>query len=281
MAQDRRKEDLKKLLAFLGNIIREPENSWFVDELYSILPSKKDDTKSLVKIEKYLGLDYNIDKFVPLIDFSFVADEYTRECFNADYREMLRYRFGSRGHKIDFSEYCRYSLIISERALNIFYSKEIEIETIKNRLKTFNPSAKIDNATALKDIPFSVKLWSFCNEHNLKSVKQTLDSVREVRNMKSHGQVSTEDDETWFNGIYQQFKKCGFPLRSDGTVDWYILKNEKPELWDYYQRDIQNTTAHKRYIHIAWQRSQPFDEVNLRTKELVEYIATLLRCYRE
>lgn len=276
MAQDRRKEDLKKLLVFLGNIIREPENSWFVDELYSMLSSRNDDKNSLAKIEKYLALDYNIDKFVPLIDFSFVTDEYTRECFNADYREMLRYRFGSRGHKIDFSEYCRFSLIIAERAFNIFYSKDVDIETIKNRLKSFNSSAKIDNATALKDISFSVKLWSFCNEYNLKSVKQTLDSVREVRNMKSHGQVSTEDDETWFQNVYQQFKKCGFPLRSDGTVDWYTLKNENPDLWEYYQKEIQNTVAHKRYIQIAWQREQPFDEVNIRLKELVSFIATLL-----
>lgn len=276
MAQDRRKEDLKKLLAFLGNIIREPENSWFVDELYSMLSSRNDDKNSLAKIEKYLGLDYNIDKFVPLIDFSFVADEYTRECFNADYREMLRYRLGSRGHKIDFLEYCRFSLIIAERALNIFYSKEIDIEITKNRLKTFNPSAKIDNATALKDIPFSVKLWSFCNEYKLKSIKQTLDSVREVRNMKSHGHISTEDDETWFQSVYQQFKNCGFPLRSDGTIDWYTLKNEKPDLWEYYQKEIQNTVAHKRYIHLAWQREQPFDEINLRLKELVSFIATLI-----
>ena len=73
MAQDRHKEDLKKLLVFLGRIIHDPENSWFVDELYSMLPSKRDDEKSLAKIEKYLGLDYNIDKVVPLIDFSFVA----------------------------------------------------------------------------------------------------------------------------------------------------------------------------------------------------------------
>lgn len=276
MAQDRRKEDLKKLLVFLGNIIREPENSWFVDELYSMLSSRNDDKNSLAKIEKYLGLDYNIDKCVPLIDFSFVADEYTRECFNADYREMLRYRLGSRSHKIDFSEYCRFSLIIAERALNIFYSKESDIETIKDRLKKFNPTAKIENATALKGISLSVKLWSFCNEYKLKSVKQTLDSVREVRNMKSHGQVSTEDDEAWFQNVYQHLKKCGFPLRSDGTVDWYILKNEKPDLWEYYQREIQNTVAHKRYIQIAWQREQPFDEVNNRLKELVSCIATLL-----
>lgn len=213
---------------------------------------------------------------MPLIDFSFVADEYTRECFNADYREMLRNRFGSRSHKIDFSEYCRFSLIIAERALNIFYSKDTDIEIIKNRLKKFNPSAKIDNAVALKDIPFSVKLWSFCNEYELKSVKQTLDFVREVRNMKSHGQVSTEDDETWFQGEYQQFKKRGFPLRSDGTVDWYILKNEKPELWKCYQKKIQNTVAHKKYIQLAWQREQPFDEVNSRLKELVSFINTLL-----
>lgn len=276
MAQDRRKEDLKKLLTFLGNIIREPDNSWFVDELYSMLSSRNDNKNSLAKIEKYLGLEYNIDKFVPLIDFTFVEDEYTRECFNADYREMLRYRLGLRGHKINFSEYCRFSLIIAERALNIFYSKEIDIEAIKRRLKTFNSSAKIDNAKALKDISFSVKLWSFCSEYNLKSVKHTFDSVREVRNMRSHGQVSTEDDETWFQGFYQQFKRCGFPLRKDGTIDWYTLKNENPDLWEYYQKEIQNTDAHKRYIQVAWQREQPFDEVHNSLKELVSFIATLL-----
>ena len=276
MAQDRRKEDLKKLLAFIGNIIRKPENSWFVDELISILPAKKDDEKSLAKIEKYLGLDYNIDKFVPLIDFSFITDEYTRECFNADYREMLRYRLGSRGHIINFPEYCRFALIIAEISLNLFYSKESDIESIKLRLKTFNTGAKIDSAKDLKEIAFSVKLWSFCKEFNLGAIKETLDKVREVRNLKSHGQISTEDDETWFNSVYQQFKKCGFPLRSDGTVDWYSLKNEKPDLWEYYQKEIQNTVAHKRYIQIAWQREQPFDEVNHRLKELVAFVATLL-----
>lgn len=72
------------------------------------------------------------------------------------------------------------------------------------------------------------------------------------------------------------FKKCGFPLRSDGTVDWYTLKNEKPDLWEYYHKEIQNTVEHKRYIQIAWQREQPFDEVNNRLKELVSFIATLL-----
>ncbi len=276
MAQDRRKEDLKKLLAFLGDIIREPENSWFVDDLYSMLPTRKDNDKTLLKIEKYLGLDYDIDKYVPLIDFSFVNDEYTRECFNADYREMLRNRFGSRGHKIDFSEYCRFSLIIAERALNLFYSTETGIEAVKTRIKTFNQSAKIDNAASLNEIPFSVKLWSFCNEFKLKTIKHILDSVREVRNLKSHGQVSTEDNETWFQSVYQHFKKCGFPLRSDGTVDWHTLQNEKPELWEYYRNEIQSTMAHKRYIHIAWQRTVPFDEVNLRLKELVDFISGLL-----
>ena len=59
MAHDRRKDDLKKLLVFLQNIIREPDNSWFVEALYSILPPKKADDNSLDKIEKYLGLDYN------------------------------------------------------------------------------------------------------------------------------------------------------------------------------------------------------------------------------
>lgn len=53
-------------------------------------------------------------------------------------------------------------------------------------------------------------------------------------------------------------------------------KSEKPDLWKFYQKEIQNTIEHKRYIQIAWQREQPFDEVNNRLKELVSFIASLL-----
>ena len=246
MAHDRRKDDLKKLLVFLQNIIREPDNSWFVEALYSILPPKKADDNSLDKIEKYLGLDYNIDGQIPLIDFSFIQNEYLRECFKADYREMLRCRFGTRAHKVDFTEYCRFALIIAERAINLYYSIDVEFDTIRNHISEYNKTAKIDTAKSLREISFSVKLWSFCNQYNLSSIKESLDRVREVRNLKSHGAVLSEDEGIWFQKTSDSFKNAGFPLRYDGTVDWRTLKDMNLALWNYYETEIKNTPAHKK-----------------------------------
>ena len=276
MAQDRRKEDLKKLLAFLGNIIREPENSWFVDELYSMLPTKNDDTMSLVKIEKYLGLDYNIDTVVPLIDFSFVADEYTRECFNADYREMLRYRLGLRGHKIDFMEYCRFASIIGERILNIYYSRLADLEQIKQEIKQHNAKAKLDDVKSLEAIAYSVKLWSFCNEFSLFPVKETLDFAREIRNLKSHGHVSQDDEDVWFQERIAYYKEQGLPILHNGQIDTYALRATNPTNYNIFNNVTKKTPEHRRYAQIAWKKEQPFDEVNFRLKELVNHISTLL-----
>lgn len=75
-----------------------------------------------------------------------------------------------------------------------------------------------------------------------------------------------------FNPFHHPSKMGGY----DDTIDWYTLKYEKPSLWEYYQKDIQNTAAHKRYIQIAWHREQPFDEIINRLKELTSFIATLL-----
>lgn len=276
MPQDRRKEDLKKLLAFLGNIIREPENSWFVNELYSILQSRNDNEKSLAKIEKYLSLDYNIDKFVPLIDFSFIKDEYIRECFNADYREMLRYRFGSRGHKIDFLEYCRFASIIGERILNIYYSRLSDLEQIKQEIKQYNAKVKLDNIKSLASIAYSVKLWSFCNEFSLSNVKETLDFAREVRNLKSHGHVSQDDEDVWFRERIAFYKEQGIPILYNGQIDTYTLRVTNPTNYNIYNNVIKKTPEHRRYAQIAWKKEQPFAEVNSQLEELVNLISTLI-----
>ncbi|MDE7426980.1 MAG: hypothetical protein K2M79_04195 [Muribaculaceae bacterium] len=279
MAQDRRKDDLKKLLAFLGNIIHEPENSWFVDELCSMLPLRSGEGNSLAKIEKYLGLDYNIDKFVPLINFSFVKDEYTRECFNADYREMLRYRLGSRDHKINFLEYCRYASIIGERVLNIYFSRLSELEEIKREIKQHNTKAYLENVKSLSAIAYSVKLWSFCNKFSLFSVKESLDYAREIRNLQSHGDISPDDEDVWFRNRMLYYKQQGLPILHNGQIDTYTLRVQNPTTFNIYNNVIKKTQEHRKYMQIAWKKGQPFEEVNTRLKELVDHVATLLACF--
>lgn len=280
MAQDRRKEDLKKLLAFLGNIIREPENSWFVDELYSILPTKRDETKSLVKIEKYLGLDYNIDKIVPLIDFSFVKDDYTRECFNADYREMLRCLFGTRSHKPEFSEYCRYAMLLIERAINYFYTCH-DFEIVKSEMMGIEKDQpkiqkSIAEAKDLSEITLAIKLYCFCSKYNIWIVNSFFKSVRNVRNQQSHGQVDVVDKATWFKATQERYKRNGYPIRYDGLVDIPELQKSNPTLCNVFNNTIRKSKEYERYIQLAWELNEPFDEINYRLKELVSFIATLI-----
>ncbi len=53
-------------------------------------------------IERYLGLDYYLDDKEPIIDYSFVTLPDVRAQLISDNREMLRFRYGTRYHKIDF-----------------------------------------------------------------------------------------------------------------------------------------------------------------------------------
>lgn len=55
-----------------------------------------------------------------------------------------------------------------------------------------------------------------------------------------------------------------------------LLKTRTLICGNIIKKEIQSTAAHKRYIQIAWQREQPFDEVHLRLKEVVSFVATLL-----
>lgn len=280
MAQDRRKEDLKKLLAFLQNIIREPENSWFVDELYSILPSKRDDTRSLVKIEKYLGLDYNIDKFVPLIDFSFVADEYVKECFKADYRQMLRCRFGTRNHEPEFSEYCRYVMLIIERAINYYFSC-YDFDVVKSEMIEIEKSQPkiqktIEDAKTLAEISLAIKLYCFCTVHNMWHINNFFKSVRNVRNQQSHGQIESVDKPSWFKETQNRYIRNGYPIRFDGLVDLIELQKSNPTLLNVFNNTIRKSDEYERYIQLAWELSEPFDEINLRLRELISFIAATL-----
>lgn len=276
MPQDRRKEDLKKLLAFLGNIIREPENSWFVDELCSMLHHTREHNVSIDKIEKYLGLDYDLDTRKCEMDFSFVKDDYIRDCFISDYREMLRYRFGTRNHSINFQEYCRYALIISERVLNLYYSKFSTIREAVDEIKQFNPDAKFhETPKGLEAISFNAKLWGFCKKYSLGSIKWQFDNVREVRNMSSHGQISHEYNEERYLQHRQELLSWNFPLREDGTVNWNILQENMVQ-WNIYVDKFKKTSEHKQYIWFAWRRREPFDEIRYYLNELISFIASLL-----
>lgn len=267
MKDNTNKENLRKLLNFLNDeIIHKPENRWFVDELQKILPQKPQATISqspstIAKIEKYLALDYRLDESNLALDYSFIKDEYLRECFEADCREMIRYRWGLRSHKIDFGEFCRYVLRQSERLLNMYYMTKGDITQIINFIKEKCNWAKIDECKSLEAISYTVKLYAYNEEFNRKeTVYDVLDNVRKVRNTHSHGSVN-DTDEIFFKSHYNQLVKCGYPLLPSCLVDWNTLKKNNVQLYNFYNNTIKNTPEHKRYIDLCWQRNLPFENI--------------------
>lgn len=274
---EQNKENLKKLLNFLNaEIIHNPENRWFVDELRKLICTDAVSelaipNQSIAKIEKYLALDYNLDNSKIALDYSSINDDCLRECFEADCREMLRFRFGLRGHLIDFGEFCRYAQIQAERLLNIYYQTKGSISQIRSYIKLYNPSATgLDKCNTLESINYSVKLWAYSKEYSLKALYDTLDKVRKVRNTHSHGSAQSAD-EIFFQTHYAMLLNAGYPLLSNCLVDWSALSKDELKN-DIYINTIKDTVEHKHYIDLCWQRRQPFDEVIMALDILIFHV---------
>lgn len=276
---EQNKENLKKLLNFLNTeIIHRPENRWFVDELRKSLPrdssnENRTDSPTMAKIEKYLALDYKLDESKTVLDYSSIKNEYLRECFEADCREMLRFRFGLRGHRIDFGEFCRFAQIQAERLLNVYYQSKGSLPQICSYIKRFNTKANgLENCKTLDSINYSVKLWAYNTEYSLKPLYDILDKVRKVRNTHSHGSAQSED-EKFFQSHYTMLLQAGYPLRSDCSVDWSSLNKDESKN-EIYTNTIKDTPEHKRYIDLCWQRRQPFDEVIMALEVLILHVSS-------
>lgn len=216
MAQS--KEELDALLKFIKELTDKPENKWFEEKLKEedtikrtpFIPNNNSETiradieklkLKVEKIEKYLGLDFRIDNMESIIDYSNIEDEVTRNQLISDNREMLRYRWGTRSHKEDFYEFCKYAHFQAEMLLNYLYEPlgSATIEDCTNHIRQFNKIAKFDEKTkTVSDISYSYKLWAFCNEffhvegfsssgtQKQGNLYRILDHVKETRNSVNH-----------------------------------------------------------------------------------------------
>ena len=78
------------------------------------------------KIEQYLGLDYRLDTIATTdtiyqqLDYSFIQSTAVKDMLVSDFREMMRYRYGTRSHKADFTEFCKYAHYQLEELVNYF-----------------------------------------------------------------------------------------------------------------------------------------------------------------
>lgn len=163
----------------------------------TIVVPDKIENDDILNIEKYLGLDFYIDSKNSTVDYSFIDEEDVRDQLVSDNREMMRYRYGTRSHKIDFPEFCRYAHMQAEMLINYFYEKKDknDFNEIKKHIRKYNEKAIIsDKYTKITDITFSVKWFAFSREYNLKKISYNINFIRLVRNEISHRNRATNGD---------------------------------------------------------------------------------------
>lgn len=230
------------------------------------------------RIEKYLGLDYSVDAQNSVIDYSYIKDEKVKNQLISDNREMMRFRYGTRYHEIDFDEFCRFAHLQAEMLLNYYYvtTCNSDLNLIKDRIKKYNSNADVSKSKIPpNDIDFNVKLWAFNKEYKGRINFMLLNCLRKVRNGVSHR--STEQEQLFCISDYKKHLiNLGFKLKEDGLpqLNWYD-KGSDVELKEQY-KILQRTPEFKQYEFSVWYNVKPYDEIieGLRTLSAVIANAT-------
>ena len=217
---------------------------------------------------RYLGLDYHLDSSSPFIDYTFVNDEYVRNQLVSDFREMLRYRYGVRSHKIDFSEFCRYAILQAEQMLNYYYQKKFSTnEEVLKYITENNKWAKIEKVEKIASLSFAIKLSAFLNQTGNKRNREILDFAREVRNAQSHRRNEKLFKE--IDNFRARLDNLGLPLTKDGEVYWNKIKDDN-DLKEKYK--LLDKAEYWNYRFLLWKDREPFDEVIDALKETTRQI---------
>lgn len=275
----------EKLTSTLDKIVRLcNQNAEFDKELRKRLgmgPSENSlslDDERIQKIERYLGLDYSIDSLKSTIDYSFIQMDDVRNQLISDYREMMRFRYGTRYHEIDFDEFCRYALLQAEMLLNYYYDvkNHSNLGTIVSHIKTYNTTASISSdVKTLSSISFNVKLWAFKAELNMDySLYTMLDNIRIVRNELSHR--STIKAHFDIEAYQNELKGYRIPLYANGFVNTKILEKDYVAK-NIFDTRISKTAQYKEYRFMLWYIPKPFESIINGIKELSQLVNKALK----
>ncbi len=273
MGTDKKKQ-VNQLLVFVKHLYDHPDYNEFAAGIRSIVLNDEDflselrkeaaagDPDAIRKIEAYLSLDFQIDaKELP--DYGFIADDAVRERLQADYREMLRYEFGTRNHKIDFAEFCRYATLQIEMLTNFYFEKKYsgDIATIIQVFTRFSPNLKLYSGLSnVSEIALKTKIFQLRNEFqwDRKALNPYLYAV-EVRNNQSHRSLVVNKDlirET------EQKLKAGGAWTTYGKPDYTKAAS------------VIGQDAFNEYNYQVWVDQQPFQEVTEAIKNLVDAISS-------
>lgn len=222
------------------------------------------------QIEKYLGLDYSVDAQNSVVDYSYIKDEKVKNQLISDNREMMRFRYGTRYHEIDFDEFCRFAHLQAEMLLNYYYDTTCNsnLDLIKERIKKYNATANgVDEARTILAISFPVKIWAF-NEEYKKTFNEEYKGIdvdlfnhlRKVRNGVSHR--STEIEQQVRISDYRKILiDLGFKLKEDGLpqLNWKD-KGSDIELKKQH-KILEKTHEFKQYKFNVWYNVKSYDQI--------------------
>lgn len=223
-------------------------------------------------IEHYLGLDYTVDTQESTVDYSFVADSFAYRQLVSDNREMMRFRYGTRYHKTDFLEFCRFALLQAEMLVNLFYGyNNATIETIKQRIANYTTNVNLNHCSTLESIGFGIKFWAICSELNINiATSSSINNVKQIRNEQSHRTIIKEDFSI---AQYQEWlKQLHMPLTKNGEVNCFAIR-DNTKLQEMYENQIKKTDEYKTYCFLLWCNRQPFNEVQLAIANLAKSVA--------
>lgn len=256
---------MTKLLDFVKDLYGHPDNKEFVAGIRAMVMQDKEFRKELLesmasfnpdamsRIEEYLSLDYRIDS-MKMPDYSLIKDKETQDRLTSDYREMMRYRFGTRSHKIDFPEFCRYATLQIEMLVNYYYDKRFgsDIDHITSAVVEGNVS-EIDgksyytpnqHLTAVSDIPLKYKVNALQKQFGWKYFDTVVYTrTIDVRNRQSHRSLLKNVD------LIKEIESNPANKDAEGKFDSSLAKkNVGPKKINEYWFQV-------------WFDRQPFDEV--------------------
>ena len=259
-------EHLKQLLSFIERIYNDEDCGEFAAALRGIvgaehLSSASRTDSKIDKIEQYLALDYELDSVVNH-DYDFISDRVVRDTLNADWREMMRIRYGLRGHRIDFEEYARFACLQVEMLLKYFYLKKYgdgnaTLDAIKQNYTRNNSTFKpkfISLNLMVNNLEYEFG-WDY-------RTKLPLLNIVEVRNGESHRSPEEfkKSERALENSINQLKKKPS------------LSPDEEKEL-NKLKKDLKNLRA-----FYTWLSSAPYKEVVDNLEMLANAIRTSI-CY--
>ncbi len=228
-------------------------------------------------IERYLGLDYYLDNIESIIDYSFVALPDVRAQLISDNREMLRFRYGTRYHKIDFFEFCRYAHLQAEMLLNYYYDVKFrsDLEAIKACVSEHNSYPVAANVKSLGAISYNNKLWAFNDLFKDRIDASLLNTICKVRNESSHR--SMEQAALTTEKYRKRLESRGFSFRDSGWLNTQWPENEQGyRLQRIFESEIKTGDDYKRYCYLLWLNRQPYEEIVEGIKQLAAAVASAL-----